>query len=89
LQALQVMLDIPMHKSIVSFADLAHFNVSTFGADALLQHLNDGGDAIGTMFPKHSVFIREFRRRILQDQSDDSEDQDEDGSINSGEQVEK
>lgn len=55
-----------MHKSIVSFSDLARFNVSTFGASQLLRHLNDGGDAVATMFPMESVFIREFGKRILQ-----------------------
>jgi hypothetical protein len=67
LQALQIMLDIPVHKSVVTISDLARFNVSTFGADTIIRHLTDGGDAVAPIFPNESVFMRQFRRRVMQE----------------------
>lgn len=70
------MLDIPLHKNIVTFADLAKFNVSTFGADVIIKHLSEGGHAVTPVFPLDSVFLRRFRHAVMDD--DDSVDSDSD-----------
>jgi hypothetical protein len=65
MQLLQLMLDIPSNKSIVSFADLAKFNVSVFGADEIINHLRQGGEAVAPTFPCDSIFVRKFKEVVL------------------------
>lgn len=60
------MLDIPATKSVVSFSDLAKFNVSTFGADAIIRHLTAGGDAVMPVLPNESIFLSKFWRTVAQ-----------------------
>lgn len=76
------MLDIPLHKNVVTFADLAKFNVSTFGADAIIKHLSEGGNAIAPVFPIDSVFLREFKHVVMnEDHSEsDGDDDEEEGT---------
>ncbi|NJR43520.1 MAG: hypothetical protein HC767_13565 [Akkermansiaceae bacterium] len=76
------MLDVPLHKNIVTFADLAKFNVSTFGADVIIKHLSEGGNAVAPVFPMESVFLRRFKHAVMDD--DDSDETDEDGEQEAG-----
>lgn len=84
------MLDIPLHKNIVTFADLAKFNVSTFGADVIIKHLSEGGNAVAPVFPLDSVFLRRFKHAVMdEDDSEDSDDEEggpvaDDGSMEDG-----
>jgi hypothetical protein len=71
------MLDIPLHKNIVTFADLAKFNVSTFGADVIIKHLTDGGNAVAPVFPMDSVFLRRFHHAVMGDNENDTESEEE------------
>lgn len=79
MQCVQVMLDVPLHKNIVNFADLAKFNVSTFGADVIIKHLSDGGNAVLPVFPPDSVFMRRFRQAVLDEDQSESSDEEEEG----------
>lgn len=78
------MLDIPSEKSIVSFSDLAKFNVATFGADEVINHLREGGQAVAPTFPKDSIFLRKFKEIVM----DESPEQSLDTSKESGEEPE-
>lgn len=69
------MLDIPVQKNVVSFSDLAKFNVSTFGADAIIRHLTAGGDAATPVLPAESLFMKRFWRAVAQADDDDEEEE--------------
>lgn len=83
------MLDIPLHKNVVTFADLAKFNVSTFGADVIIKHLSEGGNAVAPVFPMDSVFLRRFQHTVMDDEDSelttDEEEGSEDSKADSGE----
>lgn len=68
------MLDIPVNKNIVSFSDLAKYNVSTFGADEIIRHLTGGGDAVMPILPGDSIFMKKFWRTVAQQDEDDTEE---------------
>jgi hypothetical protein len=78
---MQTMLDIPLHKHIVNFSDLAKFNVSTFGADTIIRHLTDGGSAILPVFPIDSLSMRHFRHAVVDDEESDSSSEEGDKEI--------
>lgn len=65
-------MDIPRHKSIVCYADIAKYNVSVFGSSTVLEHLRNGGEAVAPVLPGESIFMRRFREVLMQDEPEPS-----------------
>lgn len=78
------MLDIPVNKNIVSFSDLAKYNVSTFGADEIIRHLTGGGDAVMPILPGDSIFMNQFWRTVAQQEQAGAEDDEDNDSGREG-----
>jgi hypothetical protein len=72
MQLLQNMMDIPSHKSLVCYSDIAKYNVSVFGASKVIEHLRGGGEAIAPILPCDSIFMRRFREVLMQDDPEPS-----------------